>query len=86
MLPQVTGVSDLQRQTKKVLEPIRAQDNKIIMLAERNHVFGVVMSLKHYEDLMTQVIDQENDFWANASESSLEFWNHPSNDAYEKYL
>lgn len=86
MLPQVTGVSELQRKGKRALEPITTDKDQIVMLSDRNHVFGVVMSVEHYEQLLQLAVNHENDFWLSATQTSLDFWNHPSNDAYEKYL
>jgi hypothetical protein len=86
MLPQVAGVSDLQRRGKKVLEPIKEDKDQIVLLAERNDVFAVLMNVEHYEELVQLATNHENDFWLGAMESSLGFWKDKTNDVYEKCL
>jgi hypothetical protein len=86
MIPIVTGVSELQRNGKKALAPIKERKRQLLLLAERNHVFGVVMSLEHYEELTTLLESKEADFWQGTFDSSLDFWNDKSNDVYEKCL
>ena len=86
MLPNITGVSELQRNSKKALAPIRTDKNQIVILTDRQDVFGVIMNIEHYKELISLAIQQENDFWQGAFASSLDFWNDKSNDVYEKCL
>lgn len=86
MIPKVAGVSDLQRKGKKVLSPIKNNKEKIVFLSERNHVFGVIMNIDYYAELLQLATNQENDFWSGVMEKSLDFWLDPTNDAYEKCL
>lgn len=83
MIPKLAGLSDLQRRGGKVLEPIKNGSEEVIFLTDHNDIFGVTMSLKHYEDLIKAANRLENDFWQAASETSMDFWKDKSNDIYE---
>ncbi|PIZ70697.1 hypothetical protein COY07_06230 [Candidatus Peregrinibacteria bacterium CG_4_10_14_0_2_um_filter_43_11] len=86
MIPQVTGISELQRKGNKVLDPIREDKEQIVLLSDRNHVFGAIMNIEHYKELLQMATDQEKDFWLGVMEKSFDFWMDPSNDVYEKCL
>jgi len=82
--PNIAGVSSLQRQTKKILDQVK-KDNKPVFLTERSNVSAVILSINSYKSLLKNQKEKDN-FWASCQEKSLDFWNHPSNDAYEKLL
>ncbi|MFH1012614.1 MAG: hypothetical protein V1760_02600 [Candidatus Peregrinibacteria bacterium] len=86
MIPQVTGVSELQRNSKKVLQPIKEGKEDVVLLSDRNHVFGAIVNIDHYKMLLAMLDKEEKDFWLRVSEKSLDFWLDPSNDVYEKML
>ena len=86
MIPKIAGVSDFQRKGKQILDPLKKGEDEVVFISERNHVFGAMMSIAHYEELLKAAERMENDFWLAASEKSMGFWNDKSNDAYEKYL
>lgn len=86
MIPSMTGVSELQRNSKKVLAPIKSGEEDVVLLSDRNHVFGAIVNIDHYKMLLKMLDRQETDFWTAVSERSFDFWMDPSNDAYEKML
>jgi hypothetical protein len=86
MIPQVAGVSELQRNGRKVLQPIKEGTEDVLLLSERNHVFGAVVNIEHYKMLLALIAAQEQDFWMAAAERSFDFWMDPGNDAYDKIL
>jgi hypothetical protein len=88
IIPNITGISELQRKGKKALLPIinSDQEGDVVFLSDRNNLFAAVITIQEYERLMKRAQDKESAFWLNASESSLEFWNDPSNDIYESLL
>lgn len=86
MIPTVAGVSDLQRQGKKILAPLKENTDEVVLLSDRNHVFGAIMNIDHYKELLALATRQEKDFWLAATERSFDFWMDPSNNAYEKAL
>ncbi|MFH0838130.1 MAG: hypothetical protein V1880_02595, partial [Patescibacteria group bacterium] len=77
MIPTVAGVSDLQRRGKEVLAPIKGGGDEVVLLSDRNHVFGAIMSIDHYKALLSLASAQEDDFWTRVSEKNLDFWMDP---------
>jgi len=82
--PNIAGVSSLQRQARKILDQAK-KENKPIFLTERSSVSAVILSIKAYKSLIKSQ-QEKDDFWLLSQEKSLDFWNHPSNDAYEELL
>ena len=87
-IPNIRGISELQRQGRKALGPIFEEEGQSapVFLSDRNKLFGVVLSLEDYEALLQNQEEAESRLWLSALSASLNFWNHPSNDAYEKLL
>ncbi len=85
-IPNTAGVSDLQRKGKEVLEPIKNNEEDVVLLSDRSHVFGAIVNIEHYKELLKLATQQENDFWLSVTEKTFDFWDHPSNDAYEKCI
>ncbi len=87
-VPNVRGISEVQRQGKKALSPIFGEknDQKPVFLSDRNNLFGVVLSLDAYEALLRREEDEESELWLKAFEVGADFWRDPSNDVYEQLL
>ena len=85
MIPNVKGITEVQRKGKKAFSELykKGADGKIF-LADRNKIFAVVLSLDEYLKLNRTKLSEEDMLWIKASETSLDFWNDPSNDGYEK--
>jgi len=81
--PNIAGISSLQRQAKKILNQAK-KENKPIFVTERSNISAVILSINTYKSLLKKY--KKDDFWLLAQEKSLEFWNHPSNKAYEELL
>lgn len=86
MIPKLAGLSDLQRKGGRIFEPIKNGGDEVIFLTDHNDIFGVTMSLQHYEALTKAAQNLENDFWLSANERALDFWHDKSNDIYETCL
>lgn len=86
MIPKVAGMSQIQRNGKKVFDPIKNGSDEVVFISDRNHVFGVTMSIEHYKELLKAAQQLEDEFWMGASESAMDFWMDKSNDVYEKCL
>lgn len=85
MIPNIKGITEVQRKGKKAFQELfdSSKNKEAIYLADRNKIFAVVLSVSQYENLTKNSVQETND-WTKASESSLEFWKDPSNDAYDK--
>lgn len=84
-VPKVRGVSMLKRKSKEVIDEVK-NSNEPVFLSERDDVSVVLLNVKYYDQLMQNAKDKEDYFWLSASEQTFDFWNHPSNDAYEQLL
>jgi len=82
--PNITDISNLQKQIKKILNQAK-QKNKPIFLTEKSNISAVILNIKAYKALLKNQKKKDN-FWLLSQEKSLDFWNHSSNDAYEKLL
>lgn len=85
IIPTTVGVSALQRRSKAVLNQAK-KSRQPVFLTERNQVSAVLLSRETYEQLIQALESAEESFWLGATESSLGFWGHKSNSAYEKML
>ncbi len=88
MLPIIKGITEIQRKGKKAFSDLfdGKKNSDVIYLADRNKIFAVVLSVEKYEKVIQPKISEESQFWLKLTESSLNFWNDPSNDIYEKLL
>jgi hypothetical protein len=85
MVPNIKGITEVQRKGKKAfIELNKKETGGKIFLADRNKIFAVVLSLEEYRKLNKNRISDEDMLWIKASQTALDFWNDPSNDAYEK--
>jgi hypothetical protein len=85
IIPNVSGVSELQRYSKRILNTVKTK-RQPVFLADRNKISSVILDVETYEQLVQIAQSSESNFWTQAQESSLSFWNHSSNDAYEQLL
>ncbi len=87
MIPIIKGITEVQRKGKKAFAELLDGKSKknTIYLADRNKIFAVVLSMNEYEKI-TKKISEDNMLWLKATEKTLNFWNDPSNDIYEKLL
>ena len=78
-------VTKLAVSKNKLSDIVRSIENNTI---GNPIVYGstVIMNINYYEDLTKVAQNKENNFWMNASCESMDFWDHPSNDVYEKLL
>jgi len=85
-VPQIYGVSELQRKTKKVISSVKLSENPVY-LTEHNKISVVMITPEKYEALQkdSEILQERKD-WEILSESSLKFWEHPSNDIYNEML
>lgn len=84
-IPQITGVSVLQRKAKSVIN--QAHDSQApVFLAEHNNIKAVLLDIQQYEEMMAQMDRDEGLFWQSAQEAGLSFWEDESNDAYNEML
>lgn len=86
MIPFIKGITEVQRKGKKAFQELLAVKSKknVMYLADRNKIFAVVLSVDAYEKLIQKSISTEQLDWQQATEKSLDFWNDPSNNAYDK--
>lgn len=79
VIPEVFGVSELQKKYRGILN--KSQNNGPVFLSDRNKISHVILSKKDYISLRKK---HDENFWNQAQESSLDFWDHPSNNAYDE--
>ena len=82
-IPTTCGVSALQRKSKAILDKVKS-GSEPVFLTEHNQISAVILSSDNYEQLINSLKFDETRFWSQATESSLKFWDHKSNNAYEK--
>lgn len=88
MIPKIKGITEVQRKGKKAFSDLidKKGEKGVIFLADRNKIFAVVLSVQEYEKMINNQSLRDDSSWLKACESSLDFWNDPSNDAYEKLI
>lgn len=86
MIPKIKGITEVQRKGKKAFSDLINKEENVVYLADRNKIFAVVLSVEEYEKISESHTRSSDSFWLNATESSLDFWDDPSNDVYEKLL
>ncbi len=78
IVPKVYGVSSLQRKSRSILDEVKSSEDPVF-LTEKNKVSYVLITADAYE-----AMNNESYFWTQAQASSLSFWAHESNDAYDE--
>ena len=84
-VPQTANLTELQRQPRRVIQRM-GKTKKPIFITDRSRVSAVMMGVDFYDKLLKNIQNKEDDFWLGAMEESLNFWEHSSNDVYEKLL
>ena len=85
MVPNIKGITEVQRKGKKAFVELQQKgESGKIFLADRNKIFAVVLSVEEYAKLSKNSVNEEDLMWMKASGTALDFWNDPSNEAYEK--
>lgn len=83
--PQTTNLTELQRKPRNVIQKTHKQKSPVF-ITDRSRVSAVIMDVDYYDNLVKLAKGQEDSFWLQAATKSFDFWDHASNDAYEKLL
>jgi len=83
--PQTINLTELQRKPKSVIRRV-GKSRAPIFITDRSHVSAVIMNVGFYDKLVKIFHNQEDNFWVQAAGESFSFWDHSSNDVYEKLL